>query len=73
VLCLRQVDFFKIDAEGSELDVSRDSRRLLKGDSSKIFVVEYHESDDPAKFSVFLRYLGYKTGFSKDDFICAQR
>lgn len=70
-LYLRRIDFLKIDAEGSELEVLKGGRRMLQGASAKIVVAGYHESDDPKKISNFLQSLGYKTACSEDDFICA--
>lgn len=68
-LCLRQVDFLKIDAEGSELKVLKGGRRILQSSKAKIVVAAYHKSDNTQKISNFLHSLGYKTTCSKHKFI----
>jgi FkbM family methyltransferase len=70
-LCLRQIDFLKIDAEGSELDVLNGGKEILQRSSTKIVIAAYHKSDNPQKIFDILKSLGYQTTCSEDKFIYA--
>lgn len=59
------IDFIKIDAEGSERLILSGSKNLLKNNKLKIDICTYHRKDDAFILNEMLKTLNFKTEFSK--------
>lgn len=62
---IKKIDFLKIDAEGSELDILEGTRGFLEGGNVRMAIAVYHLKDEPKKVRAYLEGLGYRVILDK--------